>query len=100
MYRKRTIFCICDKDLFEPEYNIFKIAGSSLGLKHTDEAISESALRRIRTPTHQKMEVLRTSTFERGGKKKCSSVTLGVDTPKGVSTLWVTGYWPNNFRSN
>lgn len=28
-------------DLFDPEYNILKTAGSSLGFKHTDEAIDK-----------------------------------------------------------
>lgn len=37
-------------DLFKPEYNILKIAGSSLGYKHTEETLAK--LRREFTPEH------------------------------------------------
>jgi len=63
-------------DLFEPEYNIFKIAGSSLGLKHTDEAIEKMQLKGIGRITSEatKNQILHPAY---GGCKKIQMQQMG-----------------------
>ena len=43
-------------DLFEPEYNILKTAGSSFGFKHTEETLAKFRARKFSDETKKKNE--------------------------------------------
>jgi group I intron endonuclease len=62
-------------DLFQPEYNILKTAGSSLGFKHTEETLAKF---RVRKHSEETLAKFRVRSHSEETKQKMSEAKLGI----------------------
>ncbi len=84
-------------DLLIPEYNVLKVAGSTLGYKHTEETLSKLRGHKLTAETIEKMRSKAPETIEKMRKSKSNRVlteehkrNIGIAMKAAVSEFNVT----------